>query len=108
MNEGDETSCQLVLVTLLALDEMEFTEPTGICVEGGQSNRAYIRTHGVSGIDWKHYKHPLPERVYNTYMKYWADISCRVKQQERITNRTGNDPKRQTNDNTKQHDVGRR
>jgi hypothetical protein len=25
--------------------------------------RAYILTHGVSGIDWKHYKHPLPENV---------------------------------------------
>jgi hypothetical protein len=21
-------------------------------------------THGVSGIDWKHYKHPLPENVF--------------------------------------------
>ena len=31
-------------------------------------------THGVSGIDWKHYKHPLPENVYDIYMKYWADV----------------------------------
>jgi hypothetical protein len=31
-------------------------------------------THGVSGIDWKHYKHPLPEHVNNVYMKYWKDI----------------------------------
>ncbi len=74
MNEGDETSCQLVLVTLLALDEPEFTEPTGDLFRGEQANRAYIRMRGVSGIDWKHYKHPLPEHVYNTYMKYWADI----------------------------------
>ena len=31
-------------------------------------------THGVSGIDWKHYQHPLPEHVYDVYMKYWADV----------------------------------
>lgn len=31
-------------------------------------------THSVSGIDWKHYKHPLPEHVYDSYMKSWADV----------------------------------
>jgi hypothetical protein len=31
-------------------------------------------THGVSGIDWKHYKHPLPENVFDLYMKYWKDV----------------------------------
>jgi len=35
-----------------------------------QSNRAYIMTNGVSGIDWKHYKHPPPEDVYDIYMRY--------------------------------------
>ena len=30
-------------------------------IQWDQSNRAYIMTHGVSGIDWKHYKHPLPD-----------------------------------------------
>lgn len=29
--------------------------------------------HGVSGIDWKHYKHPLPENVYDSYMRCWKD-----------------------------------
>jgi|GEM_PF-2179573 len=32
-------------------------------------------THGVSGIDWKHYKHPLPEHVYDVYMKYWKGVA---------------------------------
>jgi hypothetical protein len=32
-------------------------------------------THGVSGIDWKHYKHPLPEHVYGGYMKYWKGVA---------------------------------
>jgi hypothetical protein len=27
-------------------------------------------THGVSGIDWKHYNHQLPENVYDIYMRY--------------------------------------
>ncbi|MGZ4942464.1 MAG: hypothetical protein ACXV5N_12235 [Halobacteriota archaeon] len=31
-------------------------------------------THGVSGIDWKHYKHPLPENVYDLYMQYWKNV----------------------------------
>jgi hypothetical protein len=26
--------------------------------------------HGVSGIDWKHYKHPLPETIYDVYTKH--------------------------------------
>lgn len=30
-------------------------------------------TPGVSGIDLKHYKHPLPGNVYDVYMKCWAD-----------------------------------
>jgi hypothetical protein len=34
-------------------------------------------TDGVSGIDWKHYKHPLPENVYDVYIKFWADVVLR-------------------------------
>jgi len=25
-------------------------------------------THGVSGVEWTHYRHPLPEHVYDVYM----------------------------------------
>ncbi len=35
------------------------------------SNRAYVVAHGVSGVDWTHYMHPLPEHVYDLYMRYW-------------------------------------
>jgi hypothetical protein len=31
-------------------------------------------THNVSGIDWKNYKHPRPEHVYNVYAQYWKDV----------------------------------
>jgi len=47
---------------------------TGDIIQWGQSNRAYVVTRGVSGIDWKHYKHPLPENVYDVYMWYWKDV----------------------------------
>ncbi|MGZ7132582.1 MAG: hypothetical protein ACXVH6_04305 [Halobacteriota archaeon] len=28
-----------------------------------QSNKNYIMTHGTSGVDWKHYKQPLPQNI---------------------------------------------
>ena len=38
------------------------------------ANRAFVLTHGVSGVDWKRYKHPLPEHVYGVYMQYWGNV----------------------------------
>lgn len=35
-----------------------------------QKSRTSILTHGVSGIDWNRYKHPLPENVYDEYMQF--------------------------------------
>jgi len=55
-------------------DLRKFAEQYGDIIQWEQSNRAYIMTHGVSGIDWKHYKHPLPEHVYNVYMQYWTNV----------------------------------
>jgi hypothetical protein len=55
-------------------DLRKFAEQYGDTIQWDQSNRAYIMTHGVSGIDWKHYMHPLPEHVYDLYMKYWKDV----------------------------------
>jgi hypothetical protein len=55
-------------------DLRKFAEQEGDTIQWDQSNRVYIMTHGVSGIDWKHYKHPLPENVYSTYMRYWGDV----------------------------------
>jgi integrase len=40
-------------------DLRKFTEQYGDIIQWDQSNRAYIITHGVSGIDWKHYQHQL-------------------------------------------------
>jgi len=58
-------------------DLRKFAEQNGDIIQWDQSNRAYIMTHGVSGIDWKHYKHPLPENVYDVYMKCWEDVTLK-------------------------------
>ncbi|MGB8310556.1 MAG: hypothetical protein WCE81_01675 [Halobacteriota archaeon] len=46
-------------------DLRKFAERYGDTVQWGQPNRAYILTHGVSMVGWSHYKHPLPEYVYD-------------------------------------------
>ena len=51
-------------------DLRKFAEQHGDVIQWDQSNRAYILIHGVSGVEWAHYKHPLPEHVYDVYMKY--------------------------------------
>ena len=56
-------------------DLRKFAEQYGDIILWDQSNRAYILTHGVSGVVWAHYKHPLPEYVYDIYMKYWKGVS---------------------------------
>jgi hypothetical protein len=55
-------------------DLRKFAEQYGDIIQWDQSNRAYVLTHGVSGVEWAHYKHPLPEHVYDVYMKYWSDV----------------------------------
>ncbi len=55
-------------------DLRKFAEQHGDTIEWEQSNRAYVLTHGVSGVDWRFYKHPLPDSVYDIYMKYWASV----------------------------------
>ncbi len=59
-------------------DLRKFAEQHGDVIQWDQSNRAYVLTHGVSGVDWKHYKHPLPEHVYDIYMKYWGNVDLTI------------------------------
>jgi hypothetical protein len=59
-------------------DLRKFAEQHGDLIGWDTSNRAYIMTHSVSGIDWKHYKHPLPENVYDVYMRYWDDTEFAI------------------------------
>ena len=46
-------------------DLRKFAEQHGDVIQWDQSNRAYVLTHGVSGVDWRFYKHPLPDSVYD-------------------------------------------
>ncbi|MGZ4925136.1 MAG: hypothetical protein ACXV4B_01615 [Halobacteriota archaeon] len=55
-------------------DLRKFAEQHGDVIGWEQSNRAYILTHGVSGVEWSHYRHPLPEYVYDVYLRYWGDV----------------------------------
>ncbi|MFZ1021326.1 MAG: hypothetical protein WCE82_00165 [Halobacteriota archaeon] len=59
-------------------DLRKFAEQHGDTIEWEQSNRKYVLTHGVGGVDWSHYKHPLPESVHDIYMKYWGDVSLKT------------------------------
>jgi hypothetical protein len=55
-------------------DLRKFAEQYGDVIGWEQSNRSYILTHGVSGVAWSYYRHPLPEYVYDIYMRYWGDV----------------------------------
>jgi hypothetical protein len=55
-------------------DLRKFAEQYGDIIQWEQSNRSYILTHRVSGVDWKHYRHPLPESVFDIYMRYRDDV----------------------------------
>jgi hypothetical protein len=55
-------------------DLRKFREQMGDILQWNQSNKSYILTHGVSGVDWRFYKHPLAEHVYEVYMQYWSGV----------------------------------
>jgi len=55
-------------------DLRKFCEQMGDILQWDQSNKNYILTHGVSGVDWRFYKHPLPENVYDVFMQFWKDV----------------------------------
>jgi integrase len=55
-------------------DFRKFAEQFGDIIGWDATNRKYVLAHGMTGVDWEHYKHPLPEYVYEIYMRYWADV----------------------------------
>jgi integrase len=66
------TQCKNHFVTS---DLRKFAEQWGDVITWNESNRAYILTHGVRGVEWSNYRHPLPEHVYDIYMRFWADVN---------------------------------
>jgi len=59
-------------------DLRKFAEQHGDIIQWEQSNRAYILTHDVSGVSWSHYRNPLPENVYDIYMKCWKYVDFTI------------------------------
>ena len=59
-------------------DLRKLAEQQGDIIGWNESNRAYILTHGVRGVSWSNYRHPLPENIYSTYMKSWKNVSLAV------------------------------
>jgi hypothetical protein len=59
-------------------DLKKFCEQMGDILQWDQSNKNCILTHGVSGVDWRFCKHPLPELVHDVHMKYWAGVAFHV------------------------------
>jgi len=55
-------------------DFRKFAEQFGDVIGWDTTNRKYVLAHGMTGIDWEHYKHPLPEDVYDTYMRFWRNV----------------------------------
>jgi hypothetical protein len=55
-------------------DFRKFAEQFGDTIGWDATNRKYVLAHGMTGVDWEHYKHPLPEDVYDTYMMHWKGI----------------------------------
>jgi hypothetical protein len=56
-------------------DLRKLCEQMGDILQWDVSNKNYILTHGVSGVDWRFYKSPRPAPVFDIYMKYWRDVS---------------------------------
>jgi hypothetical protein len=61
-------------VRIVMGDLRKFAEQHGDVIRWNESNRAYILTHGVRGIEWSNYRHPLPEHVHDVYMRYWKNV----------------------------------
>jgi len=36
-------------------------------------------THGVSSVEWKHYRYQLPDSVHDVYIKCWKDVRLRIR-----------------------------
>jgi hypothetical protein len=55
-------------------DLRKWCEQEGDLLQWDQSNKNYILTHNVAGVEWRFYKAPRAVPVYDVYMKYWADV----------------------------------
>ena len=55
-------------------DLRKYCEQASDILQWDQSNKNYILTHNVKGVDWRFYKSPRAEPVYDVYMQYWSQM----------------------------------
>jgi hypothetical protein len=55
-------------------DLRKYCEQQGDVLKWNESNRAYVLTHGVAGVEFSFYRHPLPDTVYYVYMEAWGNV----------------------------------
>ena len=58
----------------MAEDFHKFAEQFGDIIGWDVTNRKYVLARGMTGVGYEHYKHPLPENIYDVYMKSWRDV----------------------------------
>jgi hypothetical protein len=58
-------------------DYRKFAEQFGDVIGWDENNRKYVLAHGMTGVEWEHYKNPQREDVYDRYMEAWKDVDLR-------------------------------
>jgi hypothetical protein len=59
-------------------DLRKWCEQEGDILQWDQSNKNYILTHNVKGVDWRFYKSPRADPVYDVYMQYWGGVELEL------------------------------
>ncbi|MGB9370390.1 MAG: hypothetical protein WCB79_00405 [Halobacteriota archaeon] len=55
-------------------DLRKLCEQMGDILQWDQSNKNYILTYGVLGVNWQFYTSPRPGPVFGVSMRYWGDV----------------------------------
>ena len=59
-------------------DLRKYCEQASDILQWDKSNKNYILTHNGAGVDWRFYKSPRAEPVYDIYIQYWKDTQFAV------------------------------
>ncbi len=55
-------------------DFRKFCQQFGDKISWDSTNSKYVLAHGMTGVEWEHYKNPQREDVYDKYMEAWKDV----------------------------------
>ncbi len=59
-------------------DFRKFCQQFGDKISWDSTNSKYVLAHGMTGVEWEHYKNPQREDVYDKYMEAWKEIDLRI------------------------------